>query len=58
MKKILSLLIIAALTLGCEVDKNPGADEFAPGQGNGQKPDTENPEGPGEENPEDPNNPG
>ena len=58
MKKILSLLIIAALTLGCEVDKYPGADEFAPGQGNGQKPDTENPEGPGEENPEDPNNPG
>lgn len=58
MKKILSLLIIAALTLGCEVDKYPGADEFAPGQGNGQKPDTENPEGPGQENPEDPNNPG
>ena len=58
MKNILSLLIIAALTLGCEVDKYPGADEFAPGQGNGQKPDTEKPEGPGQENPEDPNNPG
>ena len=57
MKKILSLLIIAALTLGCEVDKYPGADEFAPGQGNGQKPDVENPEGDGQENPEDPNDP-
>ena len=58
MKKILSLIIIATMALSCEVDKYPGADEYAPGSGNTeQQPgDTgeDNPDNPGQDIPEDP----
>ena len=62
MKKISSLLIIAALALSCgDIDRYPDADKYAPGQGGTeQKPGTsgdagqENPDNPGQENPDNP----
>lgn len=54
MKRAISLIIAAALFIGCgEIDRYPGADEFAPGENTENPGNTDNPE-----NPDNPDNPG
>ena len=49
------------MTLSCEVDKYPGADDFAPGNGNTEQESgnagQENPENPGQDTPDQPEDP-
>ena len=57
MKRAISLIIAAALFIGCgEIDRYPGADEFAPGENTENPGNTDNPENP--DNPDNPDNPG
>ena len=60
MKKILSLILMAALFFSCETDKFPGEEDFRPDKDKTEQTpeDSENPEDPeNPEEPEDPENP-
>ena len=57
MKKILSLILMAALFLGCEKDRYPGADDFRPDKDKTEQTPEDNNDGGSTEDPENPTDP-